>query len=213
MSIAVSFRHTVRIEWGVVETTESGTRSRTRAAILDAGIALLAEDGNASLADIAERADVGRSTLHRYFPERSDLLRAVGREIMQRVDLAITRADPESGPFLEAIGRLVDEMLEHGRIVGFVYSDPTVLSDTSLWEEALADVDDDAVTRRFAREEGSFRPGITAHWASSVFWALLYSGWESMKAGTMTRREAADAILTTFAGGILRDEAQPAAER
>lgn len=187
-----------------METSESGTRSRTRAAILDAGVALLAEDSNASLGDIAERAEVGRSTLHRYFPERADLLRAVGREALERVDAAIERADPEHGPFLEAIHRLVDELLEHGRIIAFVYSDPTVLSDTTLWEEALAE-HDDAVTRRFAIEEASFRPGITAHWASSVFWALLYSGWESTKAGTMSRREAADAILTTFSGGIMRE--------
>lgn len=194
---------TYAIEWCAVEASESGTRSRTRAAIVDAGIELLALDPNASLGDIAERADVGRSTLHRYFPERADLLRAVGREAMRRVDTAITRAEPERGEFLDAIRRVVDQLLEHGPIIVFVYSDPTVLSDRSLWEEALT-AEDDALARRFAREEAHFRPGITAHWANSVFWALLYSGWESLKEGSMTRVETVEAIMTTFAGGILR---------
>lgn len=189
-----------------MEASESGTRSRTRAAIVDAGIALLAEDPNASLGDIAERAEVGRSTLHRYFPERTELLRAVGREAMRRVDAAITRAQPENGPFLDAVRRAVEQLLEHGAIITFVYSDPAVLSDRSLWEEALSsDDEDDPLTRRFQQEEARFRPGINSHWATSVFWALLYSGWETMKQGSMTRFETVEAIMTTFAGGVLRD--------
>ena len=52
-------------------STEGGPRTRTRRAILEAAMVVLAENGTASLADIASAAEVGRSTLHRYFPERS----------------------------------------------------------------------------------------------------------------------------------------------
>ncbi|WP_159149695.1 TetR family transcriptional regulator, partial [Dietzia lutea] len=50
--------------------TETGARARTRSAILDAAVEVLAEDRQASMADIATAAQVGRTTVHRYFPER-----------------------------------------------------------------------------------------------------------------------------------------------
>jgi len=183
---------------------ESGTRSRTRAAILESAIAALAEDAAASLGDIAQRAAVGRSTLHRYFPERADLVRAVAREAMQRVDQSIERAEPESGPFLAAVRRTVDALLEYGPIVMFLYSDPLVVGDQEFWGEGSAQ-EDSVLDRLFAREEARFRPGLTPEWAASVFWAILYSGWEAIKAGTMGRREVVDAVITTFAGGVLQD--------
>ncbi|MEU1179064.1 helix-turn-helix domain-containing protein [Streptomyces sp. NPDC005820] len=52
--------------------------SITRRAILDAAITLLATDPTASLSEVAAAAGVGRTTVHRYFPERSDLLAAIG---------------------------------------------------------------------------------------------------------------------------------------
>ena len=63
-------------------TTEiaTGARGRTRKAILDAAIGVLATDPAASLGQIADAADVGRTTLHRYFPERADLLTALTRK-------------------------------------------------------------------------------------------------------------------------------------
>ena len=57
--------------------SESATKVRTRRAILDAAVGALARDASASLAEVASAAGVGRTTVHRYFPERADLLRAL----------------------------------------------------------------------------------------------------------------------------------------
>ncbi|MGW7694593.1 TetR/AcrR family transcriptional regulator [Streptomyces asiaticus] len=78
-------------------THESATRTRTRRAILDATVARLSADHAASLADVAEAAGVGRTTVHRYFPERSDLLAAIGADVRDRVEAATARARLDDG--------------------------------------------------------------------------------------------------------------------
>ncbi|MBQ1052796.1 TetR family transcriptional regulator, partial [Micromonospora sp. C51] len=61
-------------------TEETGSRARTRQAILQAAIEVLSRNPAASLGEIATAAQVGRTTLHRYFAERSDLLAGVVEE-------------------------------------------------------------------------------------------------------------------------------------
>ena len=67
----------------------SGVKNRTRQAIIDAAIDLLAANPACSLGDIAAAAQVGRTTLHRYFAERADLLAAVGAEGGERLERAV----------------------------------------------------------------------------------------------------------------------------
>jgi AcrR family transcriptional regulator len=70
--------------------------------LLEAGRAVLTERGSeASMEEIARRADVGVGTLYRHFPRRIDLVEAVYREDVDGlVELARTlneRADPWQG--------------------------------------------------------------------------------------------------------------------
>lgn len=112
--------------------THSGPRERTRKAILDAAMTVLADQPTASLSDIAAAADVGRSTVHRYYPERTDLLRALARHVHELSNAAIDRADPTHGPADAALRRVVESQLDLGPIVIFVYSEPTILADPEL---------------------------------------------------------------------------------
>ena len=51
-------------------------KSRTRAALLDAARALLAEEATPTVEDAAERAGISRTTAYRYFGNRRELLAA-----------------------------------------------------------------------------------------------------------------------------------------
>src|SRR5919112_916010 len=84
----------------------AGVRSRTRRAILGAAASVLARDRSATLANIAEAAEVGRSTLHRYFPDREGLLEAVVEDSLETLDRAVAEAALDQGPPLEAMRRL-----------------------------------------------------------------------------------------------------------
>lgn len=122
---------------------ESGVRERTRKAILDAAMTVLADQPAAALSDIAAAAGVGRSTVHRYFAERTDLLRALARHVHELSNAEIERADPTHGPADAALRRVVESQLDLGPIVLFVYNEPTILADPEL--AAYLDTGDEAI--------------------------------------------------------------------
>lgn len=124
---------------------ESGARERTRRAILDAAMLVLADHPTAALGDIAAAAGVGRSTVHRYYPERTDLLRALARHVHDLSNAAIERADPTSGPVDAALRRVVESQLDLGPIVLFVYYEPSILADPEL--AAYFDIGDEGHRR------------------------------------------------------------------
>jgi TetR/AcrR family transcriptional regulator, mexCD-oprJ operon repressor len=89
----------------------SSTRLRTPAAILDTAAHLLAERPDASVAEIAAAAGVGRATLYRYFPTREALLEALAAEALQELAARITDAGLERVPVPEALQRLLRAFL------------------------------------------------------------------------------------------------------
>jgi AcrR family transcriptional regulator len=63
-----------------VQRRQRSDAALNRAKILDAARRLLAENGDASIRQIAEAADVGRGTVHRHFATREELMDAVRRQ-------------------------------------------------------------------------------------------------------------------------------------
>jgi len=77
---------------------------RTRAAIVDAALALFSEQGftETTVDAIAERADVGRRTFFRYFPAKESVLfHDVDAQIQGTIDALAAR--PEEEPPFEAL--------------------------------------------------------------------------------------------------------------
>jgi TetR/AcrR family transcriptional repressor of lfrA len=183
-------------------SNEGGPRSRTRRAILEAAMVVLAENGTASLADIASAAEVGRSTLHRYFPERSELLKALALHVHGLSNAAIARAEPECGPPLEALRRVVESQLDLGPIVPFVYAEPSLQADKEL--AAILDTGDEAIVEVLARvaTDGTAGPPC---WPRLVFWALLNAGYEAVAKGT-PRVQVVDAIMASLVHGTINSD-------
>lgn len=181
--------------------THSGPRERTRKAILDAAMTVLADHPTASLSDIATAADVGRSTVHRYYPERTDLLRALARHVHELSTAAIDRADPTHGPADAALRRVVECQLDLGPIVLYVYSEPTILADPEL--AAYLDTGDEAIVEVLNRASVD-RPEYPPGWARRVFWALLDAGYEAAKQDGTPRHQIVDAIMTSLTAGTIQ---------
>lgn len=180
---------------------EGGARSRTRRAILDAAMSLLADDPAASLGDIAAAAEVGRSTLHRYFPERSDLMRALALHVHALSNAAIAHAEPDCGPPVEALRRVVECQLDLGPIVRFVYAgEPSVMADPELAAEL--DTGDELIVEVLNRAscQGSAGP---PGWPRLVFWALLHAGYEAVKLNSAPRVQIVDAIMSSLVDGTI----------
>ena len=179
--------------------TESTTRTRTRRAILDAAVAVFARDPSAALGEVAAAAGVGRTTLHRYFPERSDLLSALVVHVLEQVAAAMERAAPTHGAAPEALGRVCREYFELGDVLTVLFNEPSGIGadvgKQAEWEH------DRLLNELIARgqAEGSIDPALTPAWLQSMLWALLYTAWALMREeDCMPRHEALDQCLRSL---------------
>lgn len=179
---------------------QSGVRERTRNAILDAAMTVLADRPAAAMADIAAAAGVGRSTVHRYYPERADLLRALARHVHELSNVAIERAAPAEGPPEAALRRVVESQLDLGPIMLFVYCEPTVLADPEL--TAYLDTGDEAIVDVLDRASAD-RPEYPPGWARRVFWALIDAGYEAAKQDGTPRHQIVDAIMASLTSSTI----------
>lgn len=180
-------------------TRESTTRARTRRAILDAAVTRLSADHAASLADVAEAAGVGRTTVHRYFPERSDLLAAIGTDVGERLEAATARARLDEGPAPEALDRLCLEYFELGDRLMLLYDVPQFWAWSGLeeGEETPSDRALIALVRRGQRD-GTLDPDVDSTWLQSVLWALLYAAWEQTRDYDTPKHTALSLCLRTL---------------
>jgi AcrR family transcriptional regulator len=176
-----------------------GVRGRTRRAILGAAASVLARDRVATLADIAAAAEVGRSTLHRYFPDRERLLEAVIEDSLAVLDQAVEEAALDQGPPLEAMRRLFTAMVEAGDRILFLFGDPRVLEGRQDPEPADRPVI--ALIER-GQAEGVFDGQVGAGWIEHVLWVLVYTAAEEAATGTQPRHGVTATAIRTFEHGI-----------
>ncbi|GIG96891.1 TetR family transcriptional regulator [Plantactinospora mayteni] len=176
---------------------ESRARARTRRAILDAAITVLSQHSTASLGDVADAAGVGRTTLHRYFPERADLLTALSTDVLARIDSAAERAQPDRGPAPDALERMCQEFFELGDILMCVFSQPELVN-TTAWEECSEA--DKALIRLVERghAEGTLDPALDPIWVQQVLWSTLYAAWQHTREHGVSKHRALDLCLRSL---------------
>lgn len=182
---------------------ETGTRSRTRRAILSAAASVLARNRAATLADIAEAAQVGRSTLHRYFPDRRDLFNATVTDSFQAVERSVAEAAIDHGPPLEALRRLIAAMVDVGDRLAFLFGDARVLEEyTDCFEPDLSVPTTIDLIKR-GQAQGVFDSQVSAEWIQEMLWALTYTGWEAAEKGLLPRHGVTAAVIRMFENGIV----------
>ncbi|MFV2100156.1 TetR/AcrR family transcriptional regulator [Micromonospora sp. LOL_024] len=184
----------------MVTTEESGSRARTRQAILQAAIEVLSRNPAASLGEIATAANVGRTTLHRYFAERSDLLAGVIAEGVARLNRATTRARLGSGSGAEALHRLCAEYFDLGDLLSLIFADPQLVADPA-WATQVCDADFHSLVAR-GHADGSIDPALPSAWVQSVLWAQLYAGWSYLTEHDVSRQEVLGLVTHTVAGAV-----------
>ena len=180
-----------------------GTTSRTRRAILDAAYAVLSEDSNASMSDVAKAAEVGRSTLHRYFPDRAALVRALFSDASHAMERTILEAALEQDTPRAAFRRLIRALFELGPRVNFLFTESQFSEgvwDDTAWEAAHTPVG--ALYER-GRREGCFDSEVDVDWFIRVLWYLISAGWEAVSDGTLAKHEALDKTTRTLERGLI----------
>lgn len=171
--------------------------------IVDAAIETLAANPAATLAEIAESADLSRSTLHRHFADRDDLLAAIDTECHARFAAAGAAAQLGEGRVLDALDRLAQEYLELGPVLGLVFVDNAPV-DPDRWADS-EDRDQDMVamiTRGQRSAAGpDIDPELSPGWVITTLWVLIFGAWLSLKEG-LSRREVAAQLSRTLRKAI-----------
>ena len=174
---------------------------RNRAALLDAAAEVLAEEPQASLAEVAARAGLGRATLYRHFDSRSALRDAIRQEALTRASAALTGADLSDCDTREGIRRAAEMLVPLGMRFRILLADGSDgdAGFLAARNEALAPVF--AVLARGV-ETGELPRTANIGWLGMVLAALLMTAVRAADAGLIEPEEAADLVANTFMDGV-----------
>jgi AcrR family transcriptional regulator len=161
---------------------------------------ILAADPAASLAEIAGAAGISRTTLHKHYATRDELIRAVGHralDLWQRaVESAACADDPDGG--LRAI---TAALIPIGPQITFLWRTP-VLDRVEEIQDRMAAVEEPSVAvLRRARDRGVLAPGVPDWWLIQTFYSLVFAGSEAVRAGRLAPLEAPGRVLGVFLHG------------
>jgi TetR/AcrR family transcriptional repressor of lfrA len=185
---------------------DSATRTRTRRAIVDAAIRVWAEDPSASLGEVATAAQVGRTTLHRYFAERGQLAKAVGHDVVERVDAAAGRAASGGGSAAAGLRRLCHEYSELADVLALIFNGSQVVDDAT-WATAArtagprADQGVRSLVERGHRD-GSVAVELSPAWVEAMLWSMLYASWDFLRSAQASKQDVVSMLTASFEGAI-----------
>jgi AcrR family transcriptional regulator len=193
-------------------STAEGARPRRRAdaersvaRILDAAVEVLGEDQEASMAEIARRAEVVRATVYVHFPTREALLEAVTDRALAEAVAVINTAEPDKGDPADALRRVVGVTW---RTLGRYHALVAINTSTQTPEElhrrhgsvlgALLPL----IER--GQASGAFRADVGPGWHLAMLLALVHAGSAEVRAGRMPEDEAEAALVATVLGAVAR---------
>ena len=174
-------------------------RRATRPPLLDVAAEVLVADPAASLAEVAQAAGIGRTTLHKHYATRDDLLCAVGHRAVDLWERALDEVadDPDGG--LRAI---ITSMVAVGSQLGFIWRTPALDRDEDLVARSDAMQQRTLAVLRRAADRGVLAPATPDWWLLDTFFSLIYVAAESVAAGHLAPHDAPGLVTDTFLHGI-----------
>lgn len=187
------------------QNTVSSQKNRTEQAILNAASKVWAYNRTASLPQIAEAAGVGRTTLHRYFPEREMLLKAAVQYSLQAINCSVVDAQPAMGTPSQALERVITALVANSELITFVFSGQSLsVQETSSKDEKTTDRDPIIELIKRGQTEGVFSKDVTSEWIQQVIWAIIYTAFEQVNKGAIDKYQLVTIIITTLQSGIYK---------
>jgi len=174
-------------------------RRGARPPLLDVAAEVLVADPAASLAEVAEAAGIGRTTLHKHYATRDDLLRAVGRRAVDLWEQALGEVTdgPDGG-----LAALIPALVAVGSQLGFLWRTPALHRDRALVERSRAAEDRTLAVLRRAGERGVLAGDTPDWWLLDTFFSLIYVAAESVARGHLAFNDAPRLVTGTFLRGI-----------
>jgi TetR/AcrR family transcriptional repressor of mexCD-oprJ operon len=175
------------------------TAHRNVQAILDAVEDLLERREQPTISAVAAQAGVSRVTVYSHFPTSEALLEAVVQRAVDRTAVVLDAAQPDSGPPLDALRRLLAagwrELGRNGEIAAAAATQLSPAALTRSHETAHQRVRE-LVDR--GQADGSFRTDLPAGWLVTSCFALIHACADEVRAGRIEPEGALDMLTATI---------------
>ena len=186
---------------GEAETAAATTDHRRAIAernvesILDAAERLLQHHAHLSVSAVATESGLSRVTVYAHFQSLEDLLEAVVERAVGRASGALERAEPDTGPPLDALERVIAvswrELERHQATARAAAEQLTPEKQRHTHAAARRQL------RRLldrGRREGAFRTDLPADWLVTSCVALMHAAVDEVRAGRLSARTAQKAL-------------------
>jgi len=179
----------------------ASSRRGARPSLLDVAAEVLVGDPASSLAEVAEAAGIGRTTLHKHYATRDDLLCAVGHRAIDLWEQAVAGAggggDPDGG-----LRALVAAMIPIGPQLAFLWRTPAFDHVGDIGERWLAVETRCLGVLKRAQDLGALAAGVPDWWLLQTLYSIVYVAAESVGAGKLAPLDAPGLALRTFLHGL-----------
>jgi AcrR family transcriptional regulator len=171
---------------------------RNVAAILDSATECLIRDPEATVAEIAKQAGVGRVTLYGHFPTRADLVDAVFARVSAEAEEILAGVDTGGDP-VAALTRLVSSTWRVVHSTGAVLA----AAERELPAERIRGHHDSHLARmtaliRRGRSAGVFRTDLPEQWLVTTGYTLMHAAADETMAGRIDADSAGNALIATL---------------
>ena len=184
-------------------TRRRADAQRNIAAILDAGLVCFSRNADASVAEVARAAGVGRVTLYGHFPSREALMDAVLAHAIRQANTVLDAEAIDHGPASDALSRLIRSswrVVDHHRsLLAAAHRDLPPARIRQHHDQAMARVE-----RLIARgqDEGDFRTDLPRPWLVATFYSLMHAAAEEVDAGRLDPAQAGGVLATTILAAL-----------
>jgi AcrR family transcriptional regulator len=183
-----------------VQPLGSGSlRRRSKPPLLDIAAEVLVADPSASLTEVAEAAGIGRTTLHKHYATRDDLLRAVAHRAIDLWEAAVDELPDGDDGGLRAV---VEAMIPIGPQLAFLWRTPAFDRDPEINERWAAVEKRGLAVLVRAQEQGVLAAGVPDWWLLQTLYSLVYTAAESVALGRLAPRDAPGLVLATLLRGL-----------
>lgn len=171
-------------------------------ALLRAITRVLANDQSASMTDIATAAGVGRTTLHRTFGTRDDLMLAVARFVADDSDRVAALIGLDDAPAADVLEALGDVLVEWAPVCALLWSTVAVSEQVDL--RAVGERLDErfeAFVRR-GQADGFLRPDLPPRWVVYSLSAQVLAAGYAVDEGHLGEKAAKPLFISGVLNGF-----------
>lgn len=179
----------------------------TQNKIIDAAIQVFNEDFSAPLEKVAEKAEVTRRTLHRYFSERKDLISTCEKVMQQNCTKAMIAAIESSDDPLTQLENMLYAGIDCGAKYSFLHK--LHLREGHVHNQHNEDCEAfDSLNNRYSKvitnlhQRGIISTHLTVNWVNMLFMSVIAATVNGVDYGTVAKKSLKEFAWFSFSKGI-----------